>query len=112
MKFILSLLILFTLNQSQAKIPRLLIQYQKFVSMSICTFRITSYIRSKAHNRRVGGVKKSFHLNGQALDVVAEKGCEESYKQLGILAKRYFNGVIVYKTHLHLDLGDRIYYKL
>lgn len=35
---------------------------------------VTSTRRSKAHNRAVGGVEKSFHLTGQARDSVPPRG--------------------------------------
>lgn len=36
--------------------------------------RVTSTRRSVAHNRRVGGVRNSFHISGRAIDVVPRAG--------------------------------------
>lgn len=36
--------------------------------------RITSLIRSAAHNRAVGGVPNSFHLRGRAIDIARRPG--------------------------------------
>lgn len=36
--------------------------------------RVTSTIRSVAHNRRVGGVRNSFHLSGRAIDIARRPG--------------------------------------
>ena len=36
--------------------------------------RVTSTIRSREHNRRVGGVRNSFHLTGRAIDIARRPG--------------------------------------
>ena len=36
--------------------------------------RVTSTWRSPAHNRRVGGVRNSFHLSGRAIDIARRPG--------------------------------------
>ena len=36
--------------------------------------RVTSTYRSPAHNRRVGGVRNSFHLRGRAIDIARRPG--------------------------------------
>lgn len=36
--------------------------------------RVTSLRRSAAHNRRVGGVRNSYHLSGQAIDIARRPG--------------------------------------
>jgi hypothetical protein len=36
--------------------------------------RVTSTYRSPAHNRRVGGVRNSFHLSGRAIDIARRPG--------------------------------------
>lgn len=36
--------------------------------------RVTSTVRSVAHNRRVGGVRNSFHLSGRAIDIARRPG--------------------------------------
>ena len=36
--------------------------------------RVTSTIRSPQHNRRVGGVRNSYHLSGRAIDIARRPG--------------------------------------
>jgi len=36
--------------------------------------RVTSTVRSREHNRRVGGVRNSFHLSGRAIDIARRPG--------------------------------------
>ena len=40
--------------------------------------RVTSTYRSPAHNRRVGGVRNSFHLRGRAIDIARRPGVTHS----------------------------------
>jgi hypothetical protein len=40
--------------------------------------RVTSTWRSVAHNRRVGGVRNSFHLHGRAIDIARRPGVSHS----------------------------------
>ena len=50
--------------------------------------RVTSTLRSPAHNRRVGGVPNSYHLRGQAIDIARNPGVSHgeiaaAYRQAG-----------------------------
>lgn len=50
--------------------------------------RVTSTIRSAEHNRRVGGVRNSYHLRGRAIDIARRPGVrhaaiEAAYRQAG-----------------------------
>ena len=40
--------------------------------------RVTSLRRSAEHNRRVGGVRNSYHLSGQAIDIARRPGVSHS----------------------------------
>ena len=40
--------------------------------------RVTSTRRSPEHNRRVGGVRNSFHLSGRAIDIARRNGVSHS----------------------------------
>ena len=40
--------------------------------------RVTSTVRSRAHNRAVGGVRNSFHLTGRAIDIARRRGVSHS----------------------------------
>lgn len=65
-----------------------------------CKIRVHSAKRSKEHNRRVGGAPNSYHLRGRALDISAK--CV-SHKKLAKIARKYANGVLLYRTHVHID---------
>lgn len=50
--------------------------------------RVTSTYRSPEHNRRVGGVPRSFHLSGRAIDIARRPGVshgavEAAYRNAG-----------------------------
>ena len=107
-----SILILFMFIVSVDAYASVFSQYVLFKKNLGCSLTINSYIRSTAHNKAVGGSKDSFHLTGQAFDVTPLRGCNKSLKQIGKEATKYFNGVIVYKTHIHVDMGNRVYHKL
>lgn len=64
---------------------------------------VTSTVRSPKHNKRVGGVKNSYHLSGRAIDVARAKGVkhsdiEKAYKSAG------------YKIIESLDEGDHSHF--
>lgn len=61
--------------------------------------QVTSTVRSPKHNKKVGGVKNSYHLSGRAIDIARAKGVkhkdiEAAYKKAG------------YKVIESLDEGD------
>jgi uncharacterized protein YcbK (DUF882 family) len=64
---------------------------------------INSGLRSVEHNRRVGGVPNSMHLQGKAFDLglhpfnAKEKRCLIRY------SRRIFNKVLIYPNHLHVE---------
>lgn len=92
--------------------PNLERRYTIFKKESGCKFYITSGYRTKAHNKRVGGSIRSFHLKGKALDLVPKKGCQKGKYELFELATKYFNGVIFYDDHIHIDIGNRRYHNI
>jgi hypothetical protein len=65
--------------------------------------RVTSTKRSPGHNKRVGGVKNSFHLTGQARDSVPPPGMSMSayYAQLKRLNPHL--DVINEGDHVHME---------
>jgi len=105
----LILALLFSVNAYSKLDSRLMSKYNKFIKEVQCKSIITSGYRTKEHNKRVGGSKNSYHLKGKALDVAFTK-CDKSLKEIGIIAQSYFNGVIVYKKHIHIDIRDKIYH--
>jgi hypothetical protein len=61
--------------------------------------RVTSTYRSPAHNRRVGGVRNSFHLIGRAIDIARRPGVTHAQ-----IAAAYRNAG--YRLIESLDEGD------
>ena len=47
---------------------------QSAVSLARSYGRVTSTLRTPAHNRAVGGVRNSFHLSGRAIDIARRPG--------------------------------------
>ena len=84
-------------------------KYKKFTEALSCDTVITSGDRTTDENRRVGGAKGSYHLKGEALDI-AFPNCLTSMEDLGKIARRYFNGVIVYPRHIHVDIRKTPYH--
>ena len=84
-------------------------KYKLFTDDIVCGAVVTSSDRTAKENTRVGGVSNSYHLNGEALDV-AFPNCLTSMEDLGKIARKYFNGVIVYKRHIHVDIRKTPYY--
>ena len=87
----------------------LVIKFNNFKNDIPCKTEITSGHRSKIHNKKVGGSSGSYHLKGKALDIIFY-GCKVSLKDLGKIAKKYFNGVIVYPKHIHVDIRSKTYH--
>lgn len=74
------------------------------VTFGPCT--VTSGWRSDAHNRAVGGARRSRHLHHEfphepAADVRFARGTPETWAALAIRMR--VGGVGLYRTHVHLD---------
>lgn len=65
--------------------------------------RVTSTLRSRAHNRRVGGVRNSFHLSGRAIDIARRPGVTHAQ-----IAAAYRNAG--YRLIESLDEGDHSHF--
>ena len=66
---------------------------------------ITSGFRTLIHNRAVNGAEHSYHLTGDASDIIV---AGVSIKELAERAERIgFGGIGIYKNHLHVDVGPR-----
>lgn len=74
-----------------------------------CKFLVTSANRSVEHNRRVGGVKNSYHLKkNSALDIIPKDRKCISLRLLATVSCEYAS-VIKYPRHIHIDnRKDRI----
>lgn len=64
---------------------------------------ITSGFRCNSHNKKIGGVKNSWHTKGRASDLVTKT---ISLENLEILANKYFEEVILYKEKGFLHVGN------
>jgi hypothetical protein len=89
--------------------PRLTRGYSLFKKAIVCKPVISSGYRSPNKNKAVKGAKHSYHLSGEALDVKFPM-CLTSMEDLATIAKRFFNGVIIYPNHLHIDIRKTPYY--
>lgn len=71
---------------------------------------INSAYRTAAYNKKVGGASKSYHMSGQAFDIVVKGHTPEEVAQyaqsLGI------NGVIKYNTFVHVDSREVKYWAI
>lgn len=109
------MLLVLMIGESQASMgltKDTLTKYYKLVEVSKCGYTISSGYRSKQHNDKVGGAKNSYHLKGKALDLVPDMNCKLTYRAVAIYARRVgFKGIIVYEGHIHVDTGNRLYYK-
>lgn len=68
-------------------------------------FTITSGYRTPKHNKKVGGVKNSFHMRGIAIDCYAKPLSHEHIAERAL--KCGFTTAIVYKSHVHLDIREK-----
>lgn len=88
---------------------KLLKAYEEFKKELSCKPIISSGYRSPKKNKAVGGAKNSYHLHGKALDLVFPK-CLTHFDDIAQIAKKYFNGVIVYPNHIHVDIRKKPYF--
>ena len=88
---------------------RLKAKLKSFENHLGCKAKITSGKRSKKHNKKVGGSKNSYHLAGKAYDLQFPK-CKYNLELIAKKARRFFNGVIIYPNHIHVDIRDKKYF--
>ena len=65
-------------------------------------FKINSGFRSKAHNKKVGGVSNSAHLKGYAIDIATPNGKHQE-KIVRALRQAGFKRFGVYTNFVHAD---------
>lgn len=72
-------------------------------SVKGCSYRVSSHIRTPAHNKRVGGADNSFHLTGRAVDVISPTAyCRTALENLS-----YEHGFTIIKYSFHTHIDDR-----
>jgi len=59
---------------------------------------VTSVFRCQSHNAAVGGVNKSYHTTGSAIDLAKPEGDTWLFEEL---VMKYFSFVKVYKNFIH-----------
>jgi uncharacterized protein YcbK (DUF882 family) len=75
--------------------------------------RITSGFRSVQKNEEVGGANHSYHLRGMAVDIsVWSFSPSMLYKLLKGAFVLGFGGIIVYPSHVHLDIREVVIFKV
>ena len=65
---------------------------------------INSGYRTAKHNKKVGGVANSRHIQGKAFDIGTHNLSKEQKKDLIAKAKVVFDVVISYKNHIHIHI--------
>ena len=65
-------------------------------------FKINSGYRTRAHNRKVGGVADSSHMRGFAADIACTESRQRAYI-LGGLFEAGFNRIGIGQTFIHAD---------
>ena len=68
---------------------------------------IASGYRCESYNKKIGGVKGSYHCLGEAADLQTEHFSMASEKLLLEIVCPHFNGVGIYDKHIHVDLGTK-----
>jgi len=70
-------------------------------------FRITSGVRSTAHNMAVKGSMNSSHLRGKAADIACTTSAER-FRIVAALIAVGFNRIGIGETFIHVDNDDEI----
>lgn len=68
---------------------------------------VTSGVRTRAHNARVGGAPDSVHLIGKAVDIAVTSDARRFKLIRGVL--RDIAGVTrigIYRSHVHIDIAE------
>jgi uncharacterized protein YcbK (DUF882 family) len=64
---------------------------------------ITSGYRCPAHNKAVGGAKRSYHMKGMAADVWSENATPEDVARCALLVPA-IRGIGLYRNFTHVDI--------
>ena len=81
-------------------------QLRSSMDRPIC---INSGFRCPAHNKAVGGVARSFHMQGLAVDISTAGWAPGEREKLIAYAKDYgFTGIGLGSNFIHLDIGEQV----
>ena len=69
---------------------------------------INSGYRTESYNKKVGGAKNSFHMTGQAFDIVVKDHVPAEVA--GYAQFLEINGIIQYNNFVHMDSRDMRYW--
>jgi len=70
--------------------------------------RVTSGYRCPRHNKEIGGHPTSLHMAGEAVDIQVPGWENKDVAEMAAVAG--FRGIIVYETHVHLDMRSDMMY--
>lgn len=70
-------------------------------------FHITSSWRSKEKNAKIGGVKSSAHLTGNAVDLACENSTTRMY-MIEALLTAGFNRIGISNRFIHVDVDEEL----
>tara|TARA_R110002051_G_scaffold109704_1_gene182416 strand:- start:303 stop:656 length:354 start_codon:yes stop_codon:yes gene_type:complete len=65
--------------------------------------KINSGYRTVARNKKIGGVSRSSHLKGLAVDISCNNSVDR-FKLLNLLLEAGFNRIGIAKTFIHVDI--------
>lgn len=66
--------------------------------------KVNSGYRSVEHNKKVGGVTNSRHIQGKAFDISTHNLSKKQKRDLIAKAKVVFDVVIIYSNHIHVHI--------
>lgn len=82
----------------------LMVQYLSYLRQLLnAPIRITSYYRNPEHNRRVGGVATSLHLNGFAVDFKTDALQSDVIREI---QKLPYSEIIIYDNFYHYAMPN------
>ena len=86
--------------------PKAMEAYRRLEEMTGGPLRVNSAYRSPEHNAKVGGVKHSQHMDGNAFDFgVSHLNQAERGQLIEQMRAAGFRGIGVYNNALHADVG-------
>ena len=90
----------------EANVAMILVLFGLFEADIGCDWTITSTHRSVEHNKEVGGVPNSKHLNGLAIDAVPL--CSLDEHTVRRISLKWFDRAFYYKStgHWHFDVKE------